>query len=151
MLQVFSIHLYHSSYIEDEVRRIVLSWISSKVTILHEGQRRKFFRQNLLWRASIRKCLDQISLSYAWSYVAKSSGWYWKLVACLSSIKVFHPESRDAILLRGEGCNTPGVCHQLSNGFELEHGILSDDEDVKVQPIETSPNLNLDIAPLLYI
>ena len=48
-------------------------------------------------------------------------------------------------------CNTPGVCHQLSNGFELKHGILSDDEDAKVQPIEMSPNLNLDIAPLLYI
>ena len=46
-------------------------------------------------------------------------------------------------------CNTLGVCHQLRNGFELEHGILSDDEYVKVQPIETSPNLNLDIAPLL--
>ena len=46
-------------------------------------------------------------------------------------------------------CNTLGVCHQLSNGFELKHGILSDDEDVKVKPIETSPNLNLDIAPLL--
>ena len=46
-------------------------------------------------------------------------------------------------------CNTSGVCHQLSNGFELKHGILSDDEDVKVKPIETSPNLNLDIAPLL--
>ena len=48
-------------------------------------------------------------------------------------------------------CNTPGVCHQLSNGFELKHGILSDGEDAKVQPIEMSPNLNLDIAPLLYI
>jgi hypothetical protein len=48
-------------------------------------------------------------------------------------------------------CNTPGVCHQLSSGFELKHGILSDDENVKVKPIETSPNLNLDVAPLLYI
>ena len=48
-------------------------------------------------------------------------------------------------------CNTPGVCHQLSNGFELKHGMLSDDEDVKVKPMEMSPNLNLDIAPLLYI
>ena len=47
--------------------------------------------------------------------------------------------------------NTPGVCHQLSNGFELKHGILSNDEDVKVKPMEISPNLNLDIAPLLYI
>ena len=47
------------------------------------------------------------------------------------------------------GYNTPGVCHQLSNGFELKHGILSDDEGVKVKPMEMSPNLNLDIAPLL--
>ena len=46
-------------------------------------------------------------------------------------------------------CNTPGVCHRLSNGFELKPGILSEDEDVNVKPIETSPNLNLDIAPLL--
>jgi hypothetical protein len=46
-------------------------------------------------------------------------------------------------------CNTRGVCHQLSSGFELKHGRLSGDEDVKVKPIETSPNLNLDIAPLL--
>ena len=56
---------------------------------------------------------------------------------------------------RGNGhedlCNTLGVCHQLSNGFELEHDILSDDENVKVKPMEMSPNLNLDIAPLLYI
>ena len=65
MLQVFSLRLYRSSYIEDEVRRTLLSWIPPKVTILHEGQRRKFFRQNLLQRTSIRKCLDQISLSYA--------------------------------------------------------------------------------------
>jgi hypothetical protein len=28
------------------------------------------------------------------------------------------------ILLRGEGCNTPGVDHQLSNGFELKHDRL---------------------------
>ena len=49
----------------------------------------------------------------------------------------------------GLQCNTLDVCHQLSNGFELKHGILSDDEDVKVKPIETSPNLNLEIAPLL--
>ena len=47
--------------------------------------------------------------------------------------------------------NTLGVCHQWSNGFELKHGILSDDENVKVKPMEISPNLNLDIAPLLYI
>jgi len=48
-------------------------------------------------------------------------------------------------------CNTPGVCHQLSNGFELNHDMFSGDGDVKVKPMEMSPNLNSDIAPLLYI
>ena len=32
MLQVFSLHLYHSSYIEEEVRRTVLSWTPPNVT-----------------------------------------------------------------------------------------------------------------------
>ena len=72
-------------------------------------------------------------------------------MTCLPSIKVFRLESRDAIPLRGEGCNTLGVCHQLSNGFELKQGMLSDDEDVKVKHLEMSPNLNSDIALLLYI
>jgi hypothetical protein len=48
-------------------------------------------------------------------------------------------------------CNTLGVCHSLSSGFELKHDRLSGDEDIKVKPMEMSPNLNLDIAPLLYI
>ena len=52
---------------------------------------------------------------------------------------------------KGEGCNTPGVCHQLSNGFELNHDMFSGDGDVKVKPMGMSPNLNSDIAPLLYI
>ena len=66
-------------------------------------------------------------------------------------LKVFRTESRDAIPLRGEGYNTPGVCHQLSNGFKLNHDMLSGVGDVKVKPMEISPNLNSDIAPLLYI
>ena len=52
---------------------------------------------------------------------------------------------------KGEGYNTPGVCHPLSNGFKLNHGMLSGDGDVKVKPMEMSPNLNANIAPLLYI
>jgi hypothetical protein len=28
-------------------------------------------------------------------------------------------------------CNTPGVCHSLSSGFELKHDRLSGDDDVK--------------------
>ena len=30
-------------------------------------------------------------------------------------------------------CNTPGVCHQLSNGFELKHDISSGNEGVKIK------------------
>jgi hypothetical protein len=63
--------------------------------------------------------------------------------------KVLCTESQDAILLRGEGCNTLGVYLQLSSEFELKHDRLSGDKDVKVKPMEISPNLNLDIAPLL--
>ena len=53
--------------------------------------------------------------------------------------------------LEDNRCNTPGVCHPLSNGFKLNHDMFSGDGDVKVKPMEMSPNLNSDIAPLLYI
>ena len=46
-------------------------------------------------------------------------------------------------------CNTPGVCHQLSNGFELKHGMLSGNEGVKIKSTRVSSNLNLDNTPLL--
>jgi hypothetical protein len=52
-------------------------------------------------------------------------GWH----ASLPS-KVFCPEYRDEILLRGEGYNTLGVSHLLSSGFELKHDMLSDDHDL---------------------
>jgi hypothetical protein len=29
-------------------------------------------------------------------------------------------------------CNTPGVCHSVSSGFELKHDRLSGDDNVKV-------------------
>jgi len=48
-----------------------------------------------------------------------------------------------------ECCNTLGVCHQLSNGFELKHGMLSGDEGVKIKSTRVSSNLNLDNTPLL--
>jgi hypothetical protein len=35
--------------------------------------------------------------------------------------------------------NTLGVCHQLSNEFELKHGRLSGDEDVKAKCMKMSP------------
>ena len=46
-------------------------------------------------------------------------------------------------------CNTPGVCHQLSNGFELKHGMLSGDEGVKIKSTSVSSNLNSGNTPLL--
>ena len=57
-------------------------------------------------------------------------------------LKVFRIESRDTIPLRGEGCNTLGVCHQLSNGFELKHEMLSGDDGVKITSSRVSSNLN---------
>ena len=45
--------------------------------------------------------------------------------------------------------NTLGVCHQLSNGFELKHDMLSGDEGVKIKSTRVSSNLNLDNTPLL--
>ena len=50
---------------------------------------------------------------------------------------------------REGGCNTSGVCHQLRNGFELKHDMLSDDEGVKIKSTRVSSNLNLDNTPLL--
>ena len=32
-------------------------------------------------------------------------------------------------------CNTPGVCHQLSSGFKLNHDMLSGNEGVKIKSI----------------
>ena len=46
-------------------------------------------------------------------------------------------------------CNTPGVCHQLSNGFELKHDMSSGDEGVKIISTRVSSNLNLGNTPLL--
>lgn len=51
----------------------------------------------------------------------------------------------------GGPCNTPGVYHQLSNGFELKHDGLRGAKDAKFKPMEMSRNLNLEMAPLLYI
>jgi hypothetical protein len=57
-------------------------------------------------------------------------------------------------------CNTSGVCHQLSSGFEIKPDRLSvirsldpylrsGDEGVTIKSMEMSPNLNLDNTPLL--
>ena len=46
-------------------------------------------------------------------------------------LKVFRSESRDEILLRGEGCNTPGVYIPLDNEYEFKHVISVGKTDAK--------------------
>ena len=101
-------------------------------------------------QTSIRKCLDQISLSdtpklssLTLSLILEN-GWHASL-----PLKVFRTESQGEIPVRGEGYNTPGVCHQLSNGFELKYDMLSGDEGVKIKSTRVSSNLNLGNTHLL--
>ena len=44
------------------------------------------------------------------------------------SLSQFDPRAHD-----GRFCNTLGVCHQLSNGFELKHDMSSGNEGVKIK------------------
>jgi hypothetical protein len=47
-------------------------------------------------------------------------------------LEVFRSESRDEILLRGEGCNTPGVYIPLDNEYGFKHVISVDETDTKI-------------------
>jgi hypothetical protein len=46
-------------------------------------------------------------------------------------LEVSRSESRDEILLRGEGCNTPGVYIPLDNEYGFKHVILVGKTDAK--------------------
>ena len=72
-----------------------------------------------------------------------------KWMTCFSFLKSLSHRITGRDSRKGEGYNTPGVCHQLSNGFELKHDMLSGDEGVKIKSIRVSSNLNLDNTPLL--
>jgi hypothetical protein len=45
-------------------------------------------------------------------------------------LKVFRTESWGEILVREEGCNTLGLCHWLSSGFELKHDRSSGNQEL---------------------
>ena len=121
MLQVFSLRWYHSSYIEDEVRRTVPSWIPPNVTMLYESQWTKFFWQKFTTRNKYSKLSWPIWSLGCWKLCSLKlslmleTGWQVSL-----PLKVFRTESRGKILVRGEGCNTPGVSHKLSSEFGLK-------------------------------
>ena len=70
-------------------------------------------------------------------------------MTCLSSLKSLSHRISGQDSYNGEGCNTLGVCHQLSNGFELKHDMLSGDEGVKIKSTRVSSNVNLGNTPLL--
>jgi hypothetical protein len=46
-------------------------------------------------------------------------------------LEVFRSESRDVILLRREGCNTPGIYILLDNEYGIKHVILVGKTDAK--------------------
>ena len=50
-------------------------------------------------------------------------------------VKIDIATSCDDLIVESIECNTPGVYHQLSNGFELKHDMLSGDDGVKIKSI----------------
>jgi hypothetical protein len=57
--------------------------------------------------------------------------WYGYGLHASLLLKIFRSESRDEILLRGEGCNTPGVYIPLDNEYGFKHVISMDKTDAK--------------------
>jgi hypothetical protein len=58
--------------------------------------------------------------------------WYGRGLHASLLLKVFRSESRDEILLRGEGCNTPGVYILLDNECGFKHVISVEETDTKI-------------------
>jgi hypothetical protein len=69
------------------------------------------------------------TLIFAWRCLMLSLIWTGLHASLL--LKVFRSESRDEILLRGEGCNTPGVFISLDNEYEFKRVISVDKTDAK--------------------
>jgi hypothetical protein len=57
--------------------------------------------------------------------------WYGHGLHVYLLLKVFRSESRDEILLRGEGCNTPSVYIPLDKEYGFKHVISVDKTDAK--------------------
>jgi hypothetical protein len=57
--------------------------------------------------------------------------WYEYGVHASLPLEVFRSESRDEILFKGEGCNTPGVYIPLDNEYGFKHAISVDKTDFK--------------------
>ena len=69
------------------------------------------------------------ALAFDWNCL--SYRWYGHGLHASLLLKVFRSESRDEILLRGEGCNIPGVYIPHDNKYEFKHVISVDKTDAK--------------------
>jgi hypothetical protein len=58
--------------------------------------------------------------------------WYGCGLHASLPLEVFRSESRDEILLKGEGCNTPGVYILLDNEYGIKHVISVNETDTKI-------------------
>jgi hypothetical protein len=58
--------------------------------------------------------------------------WYGHELHASLLLEVFRSESRDEILLRGEGYNTPGVYILLDNEYGIKHVISVNETDTKI-------------------
>jgi hypothetical protein len=76
-------------------------------------------RETTFWDTRLR-----LRLSYDYR-------WYGHGLHTSLLLEVFRFESRDEILLRGEGCNTPGVYIPLDNKYGFKHVISVDKTGAK--------------------
>ena len=68
---------------------------------------------------------DSLKLCSLMLSLILENGWHASL-----PLKVFRTKSWGEILIRGEGCNTLGVSHELSSGFELQHDKFSGNQEL---------------------
>ena len=114
---------------QEQVLRIVLSWIPPKVTMLDGNQWRKFYRQKFTTKNKYERvswpnyplCCSKLS-SLMLSLMLEN-GWQASL-----PLKVFSTESQGEILVRGEGCNTLGVSHKVKQWVWTQVMSSSDNE-----------------------
>ena len=71
--------------------------------------------------------LASLMLEAKWPIAITDVG---KWMTCFSSLKSLSHRISGQDSRKGEGCNTPGVSHQLSSGFELQHGKFSSNQEL---------------------
>jgi hypothetical protein len=94
-------------------------------------------RETIFW--DTRPCLE---LPYDYR-------WYGHRLHASLLLEIFRSESRDEILLREEGCNTPGVYIPLDNEYGFKHVISGDKTDAKILNIFAYRDFNIASVPFV--